>query len=120
MPLERVFPLSARDALAARVDLDPKRLAASRLPPLEDALAAQLMPRRQELLVQSAVGVVEQLRQCIRLNLDCADVCAATGAVASRRTGSNESVIKRLWAMELLTPEQDRAITRAWTSIKAG
>ena len=63
VPLARVFPLSARDALAARVDLDPKRLAASRLPPLEDALVAELLPRRQELLVQSAVSVVEQLRQ---------------------------------------------------------
>ncbi len=63
VPLSRVFPLSARDALAARVDLDPKRLAASRLPPLEDALVAELLPRRQELLVQSAVSVVEQLRQ---------------------------------------------------------
>ncbi len=63
VPVERVFPLSARDALAARVDLDEKRLKASRLPPLEAALAAQLLPRRQELLVQSAVGVIEQLRQ---------------------------------------------------------
>ena len=62
VPLSRVFPLSAREALAARVDLDPKRLAASRLPPLEDALVAELLPRRQDLLVQSAVGVVEQLR----------------------------------------------------------
>ncbi len=63
VPLERVFPLSARDALAARVDLDARRLAASRLPSLEDALAAQLLPRRQQLLVDAAVGVVEQLRQ---------------------------------------------------------
>ena len=63
VPVSRVFPLSARDALAARVDLDPKRLAISRLPPLEDALVAELLPRRQELLVQSAVSVVEQLRQ---------------------------------------------------------
>jgi len=62
MPLERVFPLSARDALAARVDLDDKRLVASRLPPLEAALVSELLPRRQELLVQSAVSVVEQLR----------------------------------------------------------
>ncbi len=30
-----------------------------------------------------------ELRQCVRLCLDCADVCAATGAVASRRAGSN-------------------------------
>ena len=43
-----------------------------------------------------AEDMVQQLRQCIRLNLDCADVCAATGAVASRRTGSNEPVIRRM------------------------
>lgn len=36
---------------------------------------------------------VKNLLQCIRLNLDCADVCAAAGSVASRRTGSNEQVI---------------------------
>lgn len=37
---------------------------------------------------------VQQLRQCIRLNLDCADLCAATGTLASRRTGSNEPVLR--------------------------
>lgn len=41
-----------------------------------------------------AEGMVDQLRQCIRLNLDCADACAATGAIASRRTGGNEPVIR--------------------------
>src|SRR5687767_5588039 len=40
-----------------------------------------------------AEEMVTQLRQCIRLNLDCADICAATGAMASRRTGSNEQVL---------------------------
>jgi hypothetical protein len=39
---------------------------------------------------------VQQLTQCIRLNLDCADICAATGAVASRRTGSNEDTIRAM------------------------
>ncbi len=39
-------------------------------------------------------GGVQQLVQCVRLNLDCSDVCAATGAVASRRSGSNEEVIR--------------------------
>jgi len=33
--------------------------------------------------------MVKELAQCIRLNLDCSDICVATGAVASRRTGSN-------------------------------
>lgn len=41
-----------------------------------------------------AESMVQQLRQCIRLNLDCADVCAATGTIATRRTGSNEQVIR--------------------------
>ena len=41
-----------------------------------------------------AEDMVPQLRQCIRLNLDCADICVATGALASRRTGSNEQVIR--------------------------
>lgn len=62
VPAERVFPLSAREALAARVGLDERRLADSQLLPLESALANGLLPRRQALLVQSAVGVVEQLR----------------------------------------------------------
>ena len=59
----RVFALSAREALAARVAGDDAALRASRLPPLEAALALELMPRRQQLLVQSAVGVVQQLQQ---------------------------------------------------------
>jgi len=46
-----------------------------------------------------AEPMVEQLRQCIRLNLDCADLCNATGALASRRTGSNEEVLRQ--AIEL-------------------
>lgn len=29
---------------------------------------------------------VVELRKCIRLNLDCADICAVTGAVLSRQT----------------------------------
>ena len=36
---------------------------------------------------------VRHLTQCIRLNLDCADICAAAGPIASRRTGSNEEVL---------------------------
>ena len=40
--------------------------------------------------------MVQQLRQCIRLDLDCADVCLATGALASRRTGSNQQVLRQM------------------------
>jgi hypothetical protein len=59
---ERVFPLSARDALAARVGGDLRALQASRLPALEAALTAELLPRQHELLVESAAGAVQTLR----------------------------------------------------------
>lgn len=42
-----------------------------------------------------AEEMVKELRQCIRLNLDCADICAATASLATRRTGSNEEVIRK-------------------------
>jgi hypothetical protein len=34
------------------------------------------------------------MRQCIRTCLDCADICDATFKIATRRTGSNEAVLK--------------------------
>lgn len=37
---------------------------------------------------------VAMLRQCVRLNLDCADICLATGQLATRQTGSNENVLR--------------------------
>jgi hypothetical protein len=40
---------------------------------------------------------VTALRQCIRLNLDCADVCAATASLATRRTGSDEEVVRKMF-----------------------
>jgi hypothetical protein len=43
-----------------------------------------------------AEEMVAELRQCIRLNLDCADVCAATATLGTRRTGSNEQVIRKM------------------------
>lgn len=43
-----------------------------------------------------AEEMVAQLRQCIRFNLDCADVCAATATIGTRRTGSNEEIIRKM------------------------
>jgi hypothetical protein len=36
--------------------------------------------------------MIERLKPCIRLNLDCADVCLATGA----RTGANEQILRQM------------------------
>jgi hypothetical protein len=58
---ERVFPLSAREALAARIARDAKALAASRVPELEWALVSQLLPQRRQLLEQSVLDATRQL-----------------------------------------------------------
>jgi Dynamin family len=63
MPLARVFPLSARDALAARVAGDNDELERSRLPALEAALATELMPRQREMLAAAVNDVVGGLRR---------------------------------------------------------
>lgn len=39
---------------------------------------------------------VSELKQCIRLNQDCSDTCLAAGKLASRRTGSNELVLRSM------------------------
>ena len=41
-----------------------------------------------------AEDMVAELCDCIRTDLDCADICATTAAVLSRRTGSNMTVLK--------------------------
>jgi hypothetical protein len=38
--------------------------------------------------------MVADLRKCIRTNLDCADVCAATGRVLSRHTGYDANLTR--------------------------
>ena len=43
-----------------------------------------------------AEQMVAELRQCIRCNLDCADVCATTATLGNRRTGSDEEVIRKM------------------------
>src|SRR5439155_16848744 len=59
VPAQRVFPLSARQALAARVAGDDDALAASRLTELEDALSQQLLPQRRQVLQQAINDAVE-------------------------------------------------------------
>ncbi|HEX2020630.1 MAG TPA: four-helix bundle copper-binding protein [Aurantimonas sp.] len=37
---------------------------------------------------------VQMMAQCIRLNLDCADICAVTGSIATRQTGESHDVLR--------------------------
>jgi hypothetical protein len=62
LPVSRVFPLSARDALTARVAGDADGLRRSRLLELEAALASELLPRQADVLARAAVDTVRHLR----------------------------------------------------------
>ena len=43
-----------------------------------------------------AEDMVAEMRACIRNNLDCADVCAATGAILSRQTAGDANVVRTI------------------------
>jgi hypothetical protein len=63
MPSSRVYPVSARQALEARVEGNPKLLGESRLPSFEEALAQQILPQRRavyEQLALEALGRIER------------------------------------------------------------
>ena len=61
--IHRVFPLSARQALAARIQHDDAALAASRVPALEQALLNQLMPQRAQVVGRMVEDSVLSLQQ---------------------------------------------------------
>ncbi len=82
MPTERVFAMSARDALAARIDGNDAALQRSGLPALEAALAQQLLPRQRELLARVSVSVLKALRQ------------SATRRLAERRRRNTEQMLE--------------------------
>jgi methyl-accepting chemotaxis protein len=62
IPPDHVFPISARQALAARLSNDEAGLRASRLPAFEQALSEGLLPRRRETLAQGAVDGARALQ----------------------------------------------------------
>ncbi len=82
LPAERVFALSARDALAARVARDDAALQRSGLPALEDALGGQLLPRQRELLARSTASALRTLR------------LGATRRLAERRRHNAEQMLE--------------------------
>jgi hypothetical protein len=82
MPAARIYPLSARDALAARVNGDAAALERSGLPALEAALAAELLPRQRELLARATAATLQSLRQ------------VATRRLAERRRHNAEQMLE--------------------------
>ncbi|MGQ0599940.1 dynamin family protein [Aquabacterium sp.] len=63
VPVAHVFPISARQALAARLSGNREGLGESRLETFENALSEGLLPRRRETLGQAAVQGAQQFQQ---------------------------------------------------------
>jgi hypothetical protein len=61
MDMARVFPLSARQGLTARIEGDSLGLLESRLPNLEQALGAELLPQRHDVLQKNAVDAIGRM-----------------------------------------------------------
>jgi methyl-accepting chemotaxis protein len=66
---DHIFPISARQALAARVEGNTDLLQASRILALEQALSEGLLPKRRETLEQATVEGVRQLQGRIQRKL---------------------------------------------------
>ena len=66
---ERVFPLSARQALASRIEGNSQGLADSRLPALEAALGAQLLPQRRDILQDLVVDATGRMEAQVNRHL---------------------------------------------------
>jgi hypothetical protein len=63
VPPERVFALSARQALVARIDGDAQGLAQSRLVEFETALSVALLPQRRQLLGRLIEDAARQIQK---------------------------------------------------------
>ena len=66
---DHVFPISARTALAGRVSGDDAALRESRLPALEAALGAELLPDRRHVLEQVVVEGTQQVETAVLRSL---------------------------------------------------
>ncbi|MEF9944103.1 MAG: dynamin family protein, partial [Burkholderiaceae bacterium] len=66
----RVFAVSAQKGLVAKVNSNPKLLAASRLPVLEDALVRMLVPAKQRIVRDQTLGLIERVGGEVRQVLD--------------------------------------------------
>ncbi|HEY2926658.1 dynamin family protein [Piscinibacter sp.] len=110
----RVFPLSARQALAARVADDTTMLATSRLLELEDALSSQLLPQRREVLQNAVDDAAQQVETQVARRLGDARRQLAEQMLELRGIRGKSSAKVRLMIQRVVeeTAEFERCTTR--------
>jgi hypothetical protein len=111
---ERVFPLSARQALAARMAGDAAGLAASRLGELEEALSAQLLPQRRQVMQQLVGDAVDSVQRLVsrRLNDSRRQLAEQMLELRGVRGKSSAKVRVILERVEAETAEFEQCTTR--------
>ncbi|WP_298828866.1 dynamin family protein [uncultured Piscinibacter sp.] len=114
VPAERVYPLSARQALAARVEGDAAALERSRLPALETALGEQLMPQRRALLERVVLDVAQQIESHVarRLNDNRRQLAEQTLELRGLRGKSGAKLQIMLQRVEAETAEFEACTTK--------
>jgi hypothetical protein len=123
VPMQRVFPLSARKALAARVGGDEMALNESRLPLLEAALGAQLLPQRRQVLEQVVQEGAQRIEDHVvrRLGDQRRQLAEQTLELRGLR-GKNSSKVKLMGKRveaEMLEFEECTKILQAMRSVHA-
>ncbi|MGZ5768415.1 MAG: dynamin family protein, partial [Caldimonas sp.] len=118
---QRIFPLSARQALAARVSGDAVALNESRLPALEAALGAQLLPQRRQVLEQVVQEGVLQIENHVTRHIgdsrrQLAEQTLELRGLRGKNTAKVRLMLKRVDA-ETLEFEQCTTLLQAMRAV---
>ena len=114
VPADRVYPLSARQALAARVEGDSAALERSRLPALETALGEQLMPQRRALLERVVLDAAQHIESHVarRLNDNRRQLAEQTLELRGLRGKSGAKLQLMLQRVDAETTEFEACTTK--------
>ena len=120
---EHVFPISARQALAARLSGDVAGLATSRLEAFEHALSEGLLPKRRQMLADSAVEGARQFQQQLtrrfgEMRRQHAEQLLELRGLRGKSTGKVQLMLQRVQA-EATEFEQCTARLTAMRSVHA-
>ncbi|MDE1997628.1 MAG: dynamin family protein [Burkholderiales bacterium] len=123
IPTEHVFPISARQALAARLNGDAQGLATSRLEAFETALSDGLLPKRRDNLANAAIGGAKQFqsqltRRFTEMRRLYADQLLELRGLRGKSSGKVQLMLQRVQA-EAAEFEQCTARLAAMRSVHA-
>lgn len=123
IPTEHVFPISARQALAARLTGDAQGLASSRLEAFENALSEGLLPKRRENLANASVDGAKQFQSQLNRRFGemrrlCADQLVELRGLRGKSSGKVQLMLQRVQA-EASEFEQCTARLAAMRSVHA-